>query len=81
MPVDPVIRTDKKLEYKYENGTIMVFLSDLFKENELTFSESDDALVSSGDPEKAKLAVWFCIFEVRCSIGDKEYVSLTSVAL
>ena len=81
MPVEPIIRTDKKLKYKYENGTIMVFLSDLFKENELTFSESDDALVSSGDPEKAKLAVWFCIFEVRCSIGDKEYVSLTSVAL
>lgn len=81
MPVEPLIRTDKKLEYKYENGTIIVFLSDLFKENELTFSESDDALASSGDFEKVKLAVWFCIFEVRYSLGDKEYVSLTSVAL
>jgi hypothetical protein len=79
--VEPIIRTDKSLEYKYENGTITVFLSDLFKESELTFSESDDALVSSGDSEKAKLEVWFCIFEVRYSIGDKEYVSLTSVAL
>ncbi|HHW94541.1 MAG TPA: helix-turn-helix transcriptional regulator [Mogibacterium sp.] len=81
MPVEPIMRSDKKLDYKYENGTITVFLSDLFKENELTFSESPDALVSGDDPEKAKLAVWFCIFEVKYSIGDKEYVSLTSVAL
>lgn len=81
MPADPVMRTDKKLDYKYGNGTITVFLSDVFRKNELTFSEDPDSLVSGNYPEKAKLAVWFCIFEVNYSIGDREYVSLTSVAL
>ncbi|MGI6721240.1 MAG: helix-turn-helix domain-containing protein [Anaerovoracaceae bacterium] len=81
MPPKPIRRTDKHVDYTYRNGALTVFLADLFKKNELTYSESPDALVSSDDPRKAGLAVWFCIFEVQYSIGDKDYVSLTSVSL
>lgn len=81
MPIDPIRRDDKKLTYTYKDDTVTLVLSDIFAENELTFSEGDDALVSGEDPEKAKLAVWFCIFEVRYNIGNKEYVSLSSVGV
>ena len=72
MPVAPQERKDKMVTYTENDAGVTVFLSDFLSEDEVTLNDNLD---------ENKTAVWFCIFEIKYSIGNNKYVSLTSVAV
>ena len=72
MPVAPQERKDKIVTYTENDAGVTVFLSDFLSEDEVTLNDNLD---------ENKTAVWFCIFEIKYSIGNNKYVSLTSVAV
>ena len=89
MPVNQKKRQDIGVLYNYDHKTdeLSMYLSEFIPADKLTFrdsdsnsaddtaSESSDGLASEEDD------IWFCIFEIRYSIGSKKYVTYTAVSV
>lgn len=89
MPVNPKKRQDIGVLYNYDHKTdeLSMYLSAFIPADKLTFRDSDstktddDASESSNDSTDEEELIWFCIFEIKYSIGSKKYVTYTAVSV
>lgn len=89
MPVSPKKRQDIGVLYNYDHKTdeLSMYLSEFVPADKLTFRDSDstkmddDASESSNDSTDEEELIWFCIFEIKYSIGSKKYVTYTAVSV
>ena len=89
MPVNPKKRQDIGVLYNYDHKTdeLSMYLSEFIPADKLTFLDSDSnsaddtASESSDGSASEEDDIWFCIFEIRYSIGSKKYVTYTAVSV
>ena len=89
MPVNPKKRQDIGVLYNYDHKTdeLSMYLSEFIPADKLTFRDSDSnsaddtASESSDGSASEEDDIWFCIFEIRYSIGSKKYVTYTAVSV
>ncbi|WP_456078722.1 hypothetical protein [Mogibacterium diversum] len=89
MPVNPKKRQDIGVLYNYDHKTdeLSMYLSEFIPADKLTFRDSDNnsaddtASESSDGSASEEDDIWFCIFEIRYSIGSKKYVTYTAVSV
>lgn len=89
MPVNPKKRQDIGVLYNYGHKTdeLSMYLSEFIPADKLTFRDSDSnsaddtASESSDDSASEEDDIWFCIFEIKYSIGSKKYVTYTAVSV
>ena len=83
MPVNPKKRQDIGALYNYDHktGELSMYLSEFIPADKLVFSDSDGnsaddtANESSDSSASEEDDIWFCIFEIKYSIGSKKYVT------
>ncbi|ASS38417.1 hypothetical protein [Mogibacterium pumilum] len=86
MPVNPKKRQDIGVLYDYDHKTeeLSMYLSEFIPADKLVFSDSysnsadDTSSKSSDDSDSEEDDIWFCIFEIKYSIGSKKYVTYTA---
>ena len=79
MPVSPKKRQDIRVLYNYDHKTdeLNMYLSEFIPADKLTFRDSDSTKTDDTANESSNTAtdeedlIWFCIFEIKCSIGRK----------
>ena len=89
MPVSPKKRQDIGVLYNYDHKTdeLSMYLSEFIPADKLTFRDSDSnsaddtASESSDGSASEEDDIWFCIFEIKYSIGSKKYVTYTAVSV
>ena len=89
MPVNPKKRQDIGVLYNYDHKTdeLSMYLSEFIPADKLTFRDSDNnsaddtASESSDGSASEEDDIWFCIFEIKYSIGSKKYVTYTAVSV
>ncbi|WP_456089308.1 hypothetical protein [Oribacterium parvum] len=88
MPVNPKKRQDIGVLYNYDHKTdeLSMYLSEFIPADKLVFSDSksnstNDNNDSNGDVTNEEYDIWFCIFEIKYSIGSKKYVTYTAVSV
>ena len=89
MQVNPKKRQDIGVLYNYDHKTdeLSMYLSEFIPADKLTFRDSDSnsaddtASESSDGSASEEDDIWFCIFEIRYSIGSKKYVTYTAVSV
>ena len=89
MPVIPKKRQDIGVLYNYDHKTeeLNMYLSEFIPADKLTFRDSDStktndtASESNNDATDEEDLIWFCIFEIKYSIGSKKYVTYTAVSV
>ena len=89
MPVIPKKRQDIGVLYNYDHKTdeLSMYLSEFIPADKLTFRDSDSnsaddtASESSDGSASGEDDIWFCIFEIKYSIGSKKYVTYTAVSV
>ena len=89
MPVNPKKRQDIGALYNYDHktGELSMYLSEFIPADKLVFSDSDGnsaddtANESSDSSASEEDDIWFCIFEIKYSIGSKKYVTYTATAV
>ena len=89
MPVIPKKRQDIGVLYNYDHKTdeLSMYLSEFIPADKLTFRDSDSnsaddtASESSDGSASEEDDIWFCIFEIKYSIGSKKYVTYTAVSV
>lgn len=88
MPVNPKKRQDIGVLYNYDHKTdeLSMYLSEFIPADKLVFSDSksnstNDNNDSNGDVANEEYNIWFCIFEIKYSIGSKKYVTYTTVSV
>ena len=89
MPVNPKKRQDIGVLYNYDHKTdeLSMYLSEFIPADKLTFRDSDSnsadntASESSDGSASEEDDIWFCIFEIKYSIGSKKYVTYTAVSV
>lgn len=89
MPVNPKKRQDIGVLYNYDHKTdeLSMYLSDFIPADKLVFSDSDSnsaddtANESNNDATDEEDLIWFCIFEIKYSIGSKKYVTYTAASV
>ena len=89
MPVNPKKRQAIGVLYNYGHKTdeLSMYLSEFIPADKLTFRDSDSnsaddtASESSDDSASEEDDIWFCIFEIKYSIGSKKYVTYTAVSV
>ena len=89
MPVNPKKRQDTGVLYNYDHKAdeLSMYLSEFIPADKLTFRDSDstktdDAASESSDGSASEEDdIWFCIFEIKYSIGSKKYVTYTAVSV
>ena len=89
MPVNPKKRQDIGVLYNYDHKTdeLSMYLSEFIPADKLTFRDSDSnsaddtASESSDGSASEEDDIWFCIFEIRYSIGSKKCVTYTAVSV
>ena len=89
MPVNPKKRQDIGVLYNYDHKTeeLNMYLSEFIPADKLTFRDSDSnsaddtASESSDGSASEEDDIWFCIFEIKYSIGSKKYVTYTAVSV
>ena len=79
---------DKKSKAKTpEIDSITLYTAEFIPADKLTFRDSDSnsaddtASESSDGSASEEDDIWFCIFEIRYSIGSKKYVTYTAVSV
>lgn len=86
MPVIPKKRQDIGVLYNYDHKTeeLNMYLSEFIPTDKLVFSDSysnsadDTSNKSSDDSDSEEDDIWFCIFEIKYTIGSKKYVTYTA---
>ena len=88
MPVNPKKRQDIGVLYNYDHKTyeLSMYLSEFIPADKLVFSDSksnstNDNNDSNCDVTNEEYDIWFCIFEIKYSIGSKKYVTYTAVSV
>ena len=89
MPVNPKKRQDIGAIYDYDHKTdeLNMYLSEFIPADKLTFRDSDStktddtANESNNNATDEEDLIWFCIFEIKYSIGSKKYVTYTAVSV
>ena len=89
MPVNPKKRQDIGVLYNYDHKTdeLSMYLSEFIPADKLVFSDSDStktddtANESSDGSASEEDDIWFCIFEIKYSIGSKKYVTYTAASV
>ena len=89
MPVIPKKRQDIGVLYNYDHKTeeLNMYLSEFIPTDKLVFSDSysnsadDTSNKSSDDSDSEEDDIWFCIFEIKYSIGSKKYVTYTAASV
>ena len=88
MPVNPKKRQDIGVLYNYDHKTdeLSMYLSEFIPADKLVFSDSksnstNDNNDSNGDVANEEYDIWFCIFEIKYSIGSKKYLTYTAVSV
>ena len=88
MPVSPKKRQDIGVLYNYDYKTdeLSMYLSEFIPADKLVFSDSksnstNDNDDSNGDVANEEYDIWFCIFEIKYSIGSKKYLTYTAVSV
>ena len=89
MPVNPKKRQDIGVLYNYDHKTdeLSMYLSEFIPADKLTFRDSDNnsaddtASESIDGSASEEDDIWFCIFEIKYSIGSKKYVTYTAVSV
>ena len=89
MPVNPKKRQDIGVLYNYDHKTdeLSMYLSEFIPADKLTFRDSDSnsaddtASESSDGSASEEDDIWFCVFEIKYSIGSKKYVTYTAVSV
>ena len=94
MPVNPKKRQDIGVLYNYGHKTdeLSMYLSEFIPADKLVFSDSksnstndnndnNDNNDSNGDVANEEYDIWFCIFEIKYSIGSKKYLTYTAVSV
>ena len=94
MPVNPKKRQDIGVLYNYDHKTdeLSMYLSEFIPADKLVFSDSksnstndnndnNDNNDSNGDVVNEEYDIWFCIFEIKYSIGSKKYLTYTAVSV
>ena len=89
MPVIPKKRQDIGVLYNYDHKTeeLNMYLSEFIPADKLTFRDSDStktndtASESNNDATDEEDLIWFCIFEIKYSIGSKKYVTYTAASV
>ena len=89
MPVNPKKRQDIGVLYNYDYKTdeLSMYLSEFIPADKLTFRDSDSnsaddtASESSDGSASEEDDIWFCVFEIKYSIGSKKYVTYTAVSV
>lgn len=94
MPVNPKKRQDIVVLYNYDHKTdeLSMYLSEFIPADKLVFSDSksnstndnndnNDNNDSNGDVANEEYDIWFCIFEIKYSIGSKKYLTYTAVSV
>lgn len=88
MPVNPKKRQDIGVLYNYDYKTdeLSMYLSEFIPADKLVFSDSksnstNDNNDSNGDVANEEYDIWFCIFEIKYSIGSKKYLTYTAVSV
>ena len=89
MPVNPKKRQDIGVLYNYDHKTeeLNMYLSEFIPADKLTFRDSDSnsaddtASESSDGSASEEDDIWFCVFEIKYSIGSKKYVTYTAVSV
>ena len=89
MPVSPKKRQDIGVLYNYDHKTdeLSMYLSEFIPADKLVFNDSDDNSAddtvneSSDGSASEEDDIWFCIFEIKYSIGSKKYVTYTAVSV
>lgn len=88
MPVNPKKRQDIGVLYNYDYKTdeLSMYLSEFIPADKLVFSDSksnstNDNDDSNGDVANEEYDIWFCIFEIKYSIGSKKYLTYTAVSV
>ena len=94
MPVNPKKRQDTGVLYNYDHKAdeLSMYLSEFIPADKLVFSDSksnstndnndnNDNNDSNGDVANEEYDIWFCIFEIKYSIGSKKYLTYTAVSV
>lgn len=89
MPVIPKKRQDIGVLYNYDHKTeeLNMYLSEFIPTDKLVFSDSysnsadDTSNKSSDDSDSEEDDIWFCIFEIKYTIGSKKYVTYTAASV
>ena len=89
MPVNLKKRQDIGVIYDYDHKTdeLNMYLSEFIPADKLTFRDSDStktddtANESNNNATDEEDLIWFCIFEIKYSIGSKKYVTYTAVSV
>jgi len=89
MPVNPKKRQDIGVLYNYDHKTdkLSMYLSEFIPADKLVFNDSDDNSAddtvneSSDGSASEEDDIWFCIFEIKYSIGSKKYVTYTAASV
>ena len=89
MPVNPKKRQDIGVLYNYGHKTdeLSMYLSEFIPADKLVFNDSDDNSAddtvneSSDGSASEEDDIWFCIFEIKYSIGSKKYVTYTAASV
>lgn len=89
MPVIPKKRRDIGVLYNYDHKTeeLNMYLSEFIPADKLVFSDSysnsadDTSNKSSDDSDSEEDDIWFCIFEIKYTIGSKKYVTYTAASV
>ena len=89
MPVIPKKRQAIGVLYNYDHKTeeLSMYLSEFIPADKLVFSDSysnsadDTSNKSSDDSDSEEDDIWFCIFEIKYSIGSKKYVTYTAASV
>lgn len=89
MPVNPKKRQDIGVLYDYDHKAdeLSMYLSEFIPADKLTFRDSDStktndtASESNNDATDEEDLIWFCIFEIKYSIGSKKYATYTAASV
>ena len=89
MPVIPKKSQAIGVLYNYDHKTeeLSMYLSEFIPADKLTFRDSDStktndtASESNNDATDEEDLIWFCIFEIKYSIGSKKYVTYTAASV
>ena len=94
MPVNPKKRQDTGVLYNYDHKAdeLSMYLSEFIPADKLVFSDSksnstndnndnNDNNDSNADVANEEYDIWFCIFEIKYSIGSKKYLTYTAVSV
>lgn len=82
MPVNPKKRQDTSAlyNYDYKTGELTMLLSDFIPKDKLVFNDNETKS-NNNTADDTGDEIWFCIFEIEYSVGNKNYVTCTAVAV